>query len=105
MHLADEFGDYNENKAKKTSASIKRPIRGGYLSSNHISYTVSNFAKNISNYVIPEAKKAFDQLCQDFIEVPIRQHFDLEKYIQVENNMSGHTIGRVLSQLINDLGQ
>ena len=68
MDLVDEFGegDRNENEAKKASASTKRPIGADYLSSNHVSHAVSNFvsnsAKNVSNYLTPDAKKAFDQL-------------------------------------------
>ena len=37
--------------------------------------------------------------------MPILQYFDLEQYIQVETDASGHAIGGVLSQLTNDLGQ
>ena len=110
MNLVDEFGggDYGENEAKKTFASTKRPIRADYPFSNHVSHTVSkivsNSAKNVNNYLTPDTKKAFDQLCQAFTKVFILQHFDLEQYIQVETDVSGHTIGGMLSQLTNDSG-
>ena len=111
MDLVDEFdgGNCDENEAKKTFTLTKRPIKADYPSFNHVSYTLSNFvsnsAKNISNYLIPDAKRAFDQLRQVFTKAFIFQHFDPERYIRVETDASGHTIGRVISQLTNDLGQ
>ena len=99
INLVDEFGggDRGENEAR-TSASTKRPTGVGNLSSNHVSHIVSN-------YLTPDAKKAFDQLCQAFTEAPILQHFDPERYIRVETDASGYAIGGVLSQLTNDLGR
>ena len=72
MNLDDEFGrgDRSENEARKASASAKRPTGADYLSSNHVSHTVSNIvnnsAKNVSNYLTPNAKKAFNKLRQVF---------------------------------------
>ena len=69
MDVVDEFGegDYGENEARRTFASTKRPTRVDYLFFNHVSHAISNFvsnsAKNVSNYLILDAKKAFDQLC------------------------------------------
>ena len=66
MNLVDEFGgdDHGANKARKIFASIKGPTGADYLSSNHVSHAVSNivsnFAKNVSNYLIPDTKRAFD---------------------------------------------
>ena len=99
MNLVDEFGggDRGENKAR-TPASTKGPTGADYLSSDHVSHAVSN-------YLTPDAKKAFDQLRQAFTKAPILQHFDPEQYIRVETDASGHAIGGVLSQLTNDLGQ
>ena len=84
----------------RASASAKGSTGADYQSSNHVSHTVSN---NVSNYLTPEAKRAFNQLRQAFTEAPIIQHFDLERYIQVWTDASGYAIGRVLSQLTNDL--
>ena len=84
MNVVDEFGesDCDENEARKTLASTKRPIGADYLSSDHVSHAISNFvsnsAKNVSNYLIPDTKRAFDQLRQVFIKAPIFQHFDLK---------------------------
>ena len=84
IDLDDKFdkGDYGKNEAKKASVSIKGLIGADYLSSNYISHIVSNIvsnsAKNVSNYLTPNAKKAFDQLGQAFTKVPIIQYFDPE---------------------------
>ena len=111
MNLVDKFGkgDCGENEAKRASASTKGPTGADYPFFNHVNHAVSNIvsnsAKNVSNYLTPDAKKAFNQLYQAFTEALILQHFDLERYIRVETDTSGHTIGRVLSQLTNNLGQ
>ena len=99
MNLVDEFGggDCGENEAR-APASTKEPTGADYPSSDHVSHAVSN-------YLTPAAKKAFDQLRQAFTKAPILQHFDPERYIRVETDASGHAIGRVLSQLTNDLGR
>ena len=84
MKFVDEFGgvDYGENEAKRASASTKGPIGADYPSSDYVSHIVSNIvkksAKNVSNYLTPDAKIAFDQLRQAFTEAPILQHFDLK---------------------------
>ena len=111
IDLVDEFGggDRSENEAKKTFASTKKPTGADYPFSDHVSHSVSNFVKNfannVSNYLTPDAKKAFDQLCQAFTKAIIFQYFDPEWYIWVETDASGHAIDGVLSQLTNDLGQ
>ena len=71
VNLVDQFdeGDCGKNEAK-TSASTKEPTGVHYPSFNHVSYVVSNFvsnfAKNVSNYLTLDAKRAFDQLRQAF---------------------------------------
>ena len=108
MDVIDEFGkgDCGENEAKKASTSIKKLIGADYLSANHVSHTVSNLvSKNVSKYLTPNAKKAFNQLRQAFTKAPILQHFDPEQYIWVKTDVFGHAIGRLLSQLTNNLGQ
>ena len=111
MNLVDEFdkGDYSKNEAKRASASTKGPTGADYLSFDHVDYIVSNIvsnsAKNVSNYLIPDNKRTLDQLRQAFTKAPILQHFDLEQYIWVETDAPGHSIGGMLSQLTNDLGR
>ena len=91
MNLVDEFGggDCGKNEAR-APASTKEPTRADYPSSDHVSHAVSN-------YLTPDAKKAFDQLRQVFTEAPILQHFNPEQYIRVEIDVFGHAIGGVLS--------
>ena len=66
MNLINEFGrgDCGENEARKASASTKKPTRADYLSFDYDNYTVSNIisnsAKNVSNYLTPDTKSAFD---------------------------------------------
>ena len=98
MNLVDEFGggDRGENEAR-APASTKEPTGADYPSSDHVSHAVSN-------YLTPDAKKAFDQLRQAFTKAPILQHFDPEQYIRVETDAFGYAIGGVLSQLTNDSG-
>ena len=103
MNLVDKFGRGNcdENEARSAFASTKGPTGADYPSFNHVRHTVSNIisnsAKNVSNYLTPDAKRAFDQLRQAFTEVLILQHFDSERYIRVETDALGHAIGGVLS--------
>ena len=84
INLVDKFGgsDRGKNKARKASASTKGPIGADYSSFNHVSNAVSNIVsnstKNISNYLTPDTKKTFDQLCQAFTKVAIFQHINLE---------------------------
>ena len=88
---------------------MEGPIGADYLSSDHVSHTVSNIVsnstKNVSNYLTPDAKKAFDQLRQAFTKAPILQYFDPEQYIRVKTDVLGHAIDGVLSQLTNDLSR
>ena len=49
-----------------------------------------------TNYLLPNAKVAFTQLRKPFIKALIFCHFDPEYYIQIEIDMSGYAINRVL---------
>ncbi len=43
---------------------------------------------------------------QAFVEVPILNHFDPERHIRIETDVSGYAIGRIVSQLtLDDLGR
>ena len=86
----NKFGkdDYVEDKARIPFVSFasKDPTGADYLTSG--------------------AKKAFNLLQHTFIQAPIFQHFDMERYIWIEINTSSYAICEVLSQLtLNDLGQ
>ena len=52
--------------------------------------------------LIPDARKAFNQLRQVFTKAPILQQFDSECHIWIETNASGYAIRGVLSQLTSD---
>ena len=52
-----------------------------------------------SNFLTPNAKKAFNHLRLAFIKALILQHFDLESHILIETYASSYTIDGVLSQL------
>ena len=62
-------------------------------------------SKNLNGAIVyqtPNTKQAFTQLWQAFIKAPILWHFDLERHIQIETEVSGYTIGGVFNQLIWD---
>ena len=62
-------------------------------------YVLNIGAKEKSNFLIPNAKKVFNNLWLVFIKAPILWHFDLKSHIRIETNASGYAIGGVLSQL------
>ena len=57
-------------------------------------------------FLTTNARRAFIELRQAFVEAPIWNHFNLECYIQIEIDALGYAISAILSQLISDdLGQ
>ena len=77
MNLVDKFdrGDCDENKGRKISAPTKELTRADFLSSDYVNYVASNFvrnsAKNVSNHLTLDVKRAFNQLRQAFTEASI----------------------------------
>ena len=55
-----------------------------------------------SDFLTPGAKLAFTELRQAFLKAPILHHFDPERHIRIEMDVSGYAIGGVLSQLTSD---
>ena len=51
------------------------------------------------NFLIPNAKKAFNYLWLAFIKALIVQHFNSESYIWIETDTSSYVISGVLNQL------
>ena len=49
------------------------------------------------NFLTLNAKKDFKYLWLVFIKASIFQYFDLESHIQIEINISGYTINKILS--------
>ena len=59
-----------------------------------------------SDFLTPGAKLAFTELRQAFLKAPILHHFDPERHIRIETDVSGYAIGGVLNQLtLDDLGR
>ena len=52
-----------------------------------------------SDFQTPEIKLAISRLRQAFTKTPILHHFDPERYIQIETNVSGYVIDGIFSQL------
>ena len=55
-----------------------------------------------SDFLTLGAKLAFTELRQAFLKALILHHFNPERYIRIEIDVSGYAIGRVLSQLTSD---
>ena len=86
-------------------------VDGGEVEFDEVGKNVQNLSKfkktvRSLDFLTPGAKLAFTKLRQAFIKAPILHYFDPEHHIQVETDVSGYTIGGVLSQLTSDnLGQ
>ena len=52
-----------------------------------------------SNFLIPDAKKAFNHLWLAFIKAPILRHFDPESHIRIKTKALRYAINGVLNQL------
>ena len=52
-----------------------------------------------TSFLTSEARLAFTQLRQAFIEAPILHYFDLKSHIRIETNASGYAINCILIQL------
>ena len=62
-------------------------------------------AADNSSFLTLKAKLAFSRIRQAFTEAPILHHFDPERYIQIETDVSGYAINGILSQLTPESGQ
>ena len=87
---------------------------GGKVGDNEVGKKGRKMSKNLSkskkmigsDFFTPGARLAFAKLRQVFVKALILHHFDPERYIQVETDTLGYTIGGALSQLTSDdLGQ
>ena len=118
---AADKDEVDENGGNKTNLSnpfaLKKSTGADYLTSKDIKKVGNNPKKDdsntkkgvkavkSSNYLVTNAKKAFNHLRHIFIQMFIFQHFDPEWHIRIETDASGYAISRVLSQLIlDDLG-
>ena len=85
-------------------------VDGGEVEVDEVGKKARNLSKSKkmvgSDFLTPGAKLAFTELRQAFLKAPILHHFDPERHIRIETDVSGYAIGGVLSQLISDdLGQ
>ena len=81
-----------KNQAKTTKSKIL--VR----SKNH-DFPKSRTEEARTGFLTPKARLKFIQLRQKFVEAPILYHFDLESHIRIETDVSGYTIGSIISQL------
>ena len=55
-----------------------------------------------STFFIANARKAFIELKQTFVEALILNYFDLKRHIKIEMDISGYAIGAILNQQTSD---
>ena len=79
-----------KNQAKTTKSKI-------LIKSKNHDFPKSRTEEAGMGFFTPKARLVFTQLRQAFVEAPILHHFDLESHIQMETDLSGYTIGSVLS--------
>ena len=105
LAIEDEFGE-SKNIGNKTNLSnlstSKKSTKVGYLTFEGAEKGGGNIAKGVeasksSNYLILDVKKTFNLLWQVFTQAFILQHFDPEWHIRIKTDVSGYTIGKVLS--------
>ena len=80
-------------------------VNGGKVGDNEVGKKGRNLSKskNIeSGFFISGARMAFTKLRQAFIKAPIFYHFNLERYIRIETDVSSYAIDGVFSQLTSD---
>ncbi len=87
-------------KGQKTAKS-KKWIRAEKAKASR----TKNFSKS-GLFLTADAKRAFTELKQAFVEASILNHFDLKRHIRIETDASGYAIGKIFSQLTsNNSGQ
>ena len=73
---------------------------------NEVGKKIQNLSKSKKivklDFLTHGAKLAFTKLRQAFLKAPILHHFDPERHIRIETDVSGYAIGGVLSQLTLD---
>ncbi len=71
----------------------------------HAKKAEASKAKNLGQsrlFLTANARRAFIELKQAFVEALILNHFDPERHIQIETDASDYAIGGILSQLTSD---
>ena len=104
----DEVIESNGNRTSLSNSSAStRSTKAGYLTPKGAKRGGGNIKKDVkaakgSDYLTSATKKAFNHLWHSFTQAPIIQHFDPERYIQIETDASSYIIGRVLNQVTSD---
>ena len=103
---------FGGSRARRGGSKLdnKRRIDGDEVDGNEVGddevetkvQKLSKSKKTESGFLTPETRKAFTKLRQAFIKAPIFYHFDPERHIRVETDISGYAIGGVFSQLTSD---
>ena len=57
------------------------------------------------SFLTPNTRQAFTQLRQVFREARILQHFDSERNIRIETDISSYALGDIFSQMTLETGQ
>ncbi len=82
---------YKSQKGQKTAKSKKWICAIKAQASR-----AKNFGQS-GSFLITDTMMACTKLRQAFVEAPILNHFDPERYIQIETDASSYTIGGILS--------
>ena len=86
---SEVVGSSGRNEGKSAKSDFTKPVRRAEEPS----------------FLTPDARRAFTQLRQAFTEAPILRHFDPERHIRIETDVSSYTIGGIPSQMTSETGQ
>ena len=81
-----------KNPVKTTKSKI-------LIKSKNHDFPKSRPEKAGTGFLTSKTRLAFTQLRQAFVEAPILYYFNPETHIRIETDVSGYTIGSILSQL------
>ena len=98
-HSGSEIYGNDINGGKVEADAVGKKVQKMTKSKN---LSKSKKAVRPSNFLIPGAKLAFIKLKQTFLKAPILHHFDPERHIRIETDVSGYAISVVLNQLTSE---
>ena len=106
-HSRARRGGSEMNDVKVDGGEIEGNEVGKKAQKTSKSKNLSKSQKTVgSDFLTPGAKLAFTKLRQTFLETPILHHFNPNRHIRIETDVSGYAIDRFLSPLTSDdLGQ
>lgn len=91
--------------AKSKKSDLTKPIKSKLIKSKKSDLLKSNFAKVDffgMDFHIFKTKKTFIHLWKAFTKASLFKYFDSKYHIQIETNILGYIIGKVLSPIILD---